>query len=202
MSDRALQVHGKAQDASDKFDYFTCGVAGALFAYIGQHFKPQELPPVAVWLEVFAMGFLTVAFIQGLRRLIHSTDIQSTEARKLDAIHNIERLMDIEGQTKNPTLGTEARYRFDGEDLTGEQVKAKLLEVRAEFTKLKAKVDAGPVKAERTFISGNVCLIFGFVALLAAVIWQTFWPKSPVVPPAPPAITAGTTSNTVLRVTP
>jgi hypothetical protein len=36
-------LFSKSHDSNEKFDYFMCSVAGALFAYLGQTFTPEKL---------------------------------------------------------------------------------------------------------------------------------------------------------------
>ncbi len=43
MDERSIEVYGHYREAEQKLDYFVCGISGALFAYLGQHYIPHKL---------------------------------------------------------------------------------------------------------------------------------------------------------------
>ena len=68
MSD-SIEVYRRSHEAAEKLDYFICGVAGALFAYIGQNYIPRKLEFGISLLEPLALIFLAGAFFAGLKRI-------------------------------------------------------------------------------------------------------------------------------------
>jgi hypothetical protein len=56
------------RESSEKFDYFVCGVSGALFAYLGQKFDGTT-PILAFSFELAALGALATSFYYGLKRI-------------------------------------------------------------------------------------------------------------------------------------
>ncbi|MGO8931925.1 MAG: hypothetical protein ACLQU3_34145 [Limisphaerales bacterium] len=69
MSTRSIEIYGKAQESQEKLDYFICGVAGALFAYVGQSYVPRKLQFGASVLEPLALLFFVTSFLLGVKRL-------------------------------------------------------------------------------------------------------------------------------------
>jgi|SRR5665213_146389 len=66
---QANQLYNKGKDAADKFDYFVCTVAGAIFAYIAQHYTPKILAIDAASLEPVSLLLLAGSFFCGLKRI-------------------------------------------------------------------------------------------------------------------------------------
>ncbi len=85
MSARSIEVFGISQEAQGKLDYFLCGVTGALFAYLGEHYIPRRLEPDATCLEPLALLFLMCAFFAGIKRLEHSGLAKQFNYEMLDA---------------------------------------------------------------------------------------------------------------------
>jgi hypothetical protein len=82
---RSLIAHGQYQAAQDKFEYFLCGVAGALFAYIGQHYAPHKLGLNAPTVELLSLGLLGASFVAGVLRIERIVLTQRINHVMLDA---------------------------------------------------------------------------------------------------------------------
>ncbi|MEO7522339.1 MAG: hypothetical protein ABIW79_11035 [Gemmatimonas sp.] len=67
--DRAKMLYQAWQQASEKFDYFVVGAAGALVACVGQHIRPTRLALNAGSLELVALATLVAAVVIGLKRI-------------------------------------------------------------------------------------------------------------------------------------
>lgn len=65
MSDKSFDLFSKEHAASEKFDYFICSVAGALFAYIAQNYQPHKLDSWYHCLMPAALLSLTLSFLFG-----------------------------------------------------------------------------------------------------------------------------------------
>jgi len=63
------ELYSKGKDAADKFDYFVCTVAGAIFAYIVQHYTPKVLAWDAATLEPVSLVLLAFSFYFGIKRI-------------------------------------------------------------------------------------------------------------------------------------
>ena len=69
MSERSIEVYFKADESSEKFDYFVCSVAGALFAYIGRDYVPRKLGLGIPLIEPLSLVFLVASFYCGIKRI-------------------------------------------------------------------------------------------------------------------------------------
>jgi hypothetical protein len=65
MNETSFDLFSKEHAASERFDYFVCGIAGALFAYIGQAYTPHTFGSRYYYLMPAAL-LLTVSFLFGL----------------------------------------------------------------------------------------------------------------------------------------
>jgi hypothetical protein len=66
---RSIELFGITQKSSERFDYFVCGVAGALFAYIGEHYEPHKLEFGFSLLEPISLVMLACSFFVGLKQI-------------------------------------------------------------------------------------------------------------------------------------
>jgi len=64
-----LELFRKGHEAADKFDYFVCTVAGAIFAYDAEHYVPRRLDFSFHSLESVSLLLLALAFYCGLKRI-------------------------------------------------------------------------------------------------------------------------------------
>jgi hypothetical protein len=66
MNEKSFELFQKEHAATEKFDYFMTTVAGALFAYIGQHYQPQKFDSPFSFILPAALICLTLSFVCGL----------------------------------------------------------------------------------------------------------------------------------------
>jgi hypothetical protein len=84
MENPADFLYKAHRESSEKFDYFVCGVSGALFAYLGQKFDGTT-PVLAFILEVAALGALATSFYYGLKRVEISVTCPRGNYRQAEA---------------------------------------------------------------------------------------------------------------------
>lgn len=68
-SQTVLEIYKKGHEAADKFDYFVCTVAGAIFAYDAEHYTPKHFGFDFYLLEPISLLLLAMAFVFGLKRI-------------------------------------------------------------------------------------------------------------------------------------
>ena len=99
---KTVELFARAQESQEKFDYFVCGISGALFAYLGPLYTPRKLAFDASLFEPLALSCFIVSFYMGLKRIEHTTEAKrlnfhhfqacdrasqaSTQAEQLDAV--------------------------------------------------------------------------------------------------------------------
>jgi hypothetical protein len=66
MNEKSFELFSKEHAATEKFDYFMCSIAGALFAYIGQTYTPHVFCSWYFFLMPAALISLTISFLFGL----------------------------------------------------------------------------------------------------------------------------------------
>ena len=76
-------MFGKAMESDEKFDYFVCGVASALFAYLGQHYAPRRLEFGIASLEPLSLFALMLSFFAGTLKIYSSTLFKKANANYL-----------------------------------------------------------------------------------------------------------------------
>lgn len=89
-TDTKLAIFSAYQEAEEKFDYFVCSVAGALFAYAGQNYVPVKLAWSPVLFEPLALLFLIGSFFAGARRIELRTRVKMANYAALDAEEKAE----------------------------------------------------------------------------------------------------------------
>jgi hypothetical protein len=65
----AMELHKKGQDAADKFDYYMCGIASALFAYTAEHYVPRRFGCDFYLLDPVSIVLLLATFCFGIHRI-------------------------------------------------------------------------------------------------------------------------------------
>jgi hypothetical protein len=68
-TERSDKLNEAARDGQQKFDYFILGVIGAVCAFIGQSFRPQQLGINPSSLELIAVLTLFGAGVAGFKRI-------------------------------------------------------------------------------------------------------------------------------------
>jgi hypothetical protein len=114
MSDQ-IELYRRGQEAAEKLDYFICGVAGALFAYIGQTYQPHKIEFGITLIEPFSLLCLAAAFLAGLRRIEASNAEVNIEhdQLKLDAqIEGLAKLMEKDRALFEPQWAAAASRRL------------------------------------------------------------------------------------------
>jgi hypothetical protein len=66
----SLTVFEHEHKAREKYIYFICGVAGALVAYIGKDYKPNNPWTIYDTLTMWTLACLTLSFVLGLGRIL------------------------------------------------------------------------------------------------------------------------------------
>src|ERR1035437_1606045 len=69
MNEISKAIYEREHTSVEKFDYFVCSVAGALFAYIGQTYTPHKLDSLHSVLMPLALLYLTLCFGFGFKRI-------------------------------------------------------------------------------------------------------------------------------------
>ena len=168
MSEKSFDVFAKEQSSTEKFDYFICTAAGALFAYIGQTYTPHKLDcwfyfitPIALLLltACFGCGFTVITLINSVTR-INRGYLQAHESTV-----NITSLLSQNQKTYTDTLG-EPQSREYLEDLKRSK--------KSEMEEMIRLADSKMTKVRFLCSTRNILLALGFLLILASRILQPY----------------------------
>jgi len=171
----SLTLHEKSLASVEKFDYFLCGFAGALFAYIGQNYTPHKLDSWFYCLIPAALACLTVSLAFGLRRLqisIAVTELNKKIVGVFEQCESINAELARHAESKEPVLSANI--------LTGEKLDWQgLVDLQKKLRgQAKEDTDIAKLKFKRADLYGscqNIFLIAGFLLILASKILQPYF---------------------------
>jgi hypothetical protein len=174
MEKTSLILWSKEHESFQKLDYFLCGVAGALFAYIGQTYTPHKLDFWYFWLMPLALLCLTICFMCGLRRLQLACKVTESNRKSHFAAEQSSYYYDILVEhAKDPQRRTFNRHT------NKEQTVAELEQLLKKFQMEKAEFETKWQNEESwADFFGNVrtlFLIFGFILILASKVLQPYF---------------------------
>ncbi|HZF02011.1 MAG TPA: hypothetical protein VE344_08965 [Methylomirabilota bacterium] len=168
-SKASLTLHEKSLASVEKFDYFLCGFAGALFAYIGQNYTPHKFDNWFYYLIPLALVCLTVSLAFGLRRLqlsIAITELNKKIVSIFEECESINNELAKHAESKEPSSSVNllTGEKLDWQGLVDLQKKQR---EKAKQDKLKAEI-----KIKRAEVYGscqNIFLIVGFLLILERI---------------------------------
>lgn len=108
QNERSFAVVGMHQKSAEAFNYFVCGVAGAIFAYIVKDYSPQKLAPDVSLLTPIALLLLAFSFFAGLLCIESTNQCTKLDALKIASAENAEhltKLLDTPGTPFNSQTG-------------------------------------------------------------------------------------------------
>jgi hypothetical protein len=165
MAERSMEMFGKAHEAESKFDYFVCGVAGAIFAYIVKDFVPRKFVWGIPTLEPASLCLLAFAFYFGLKRIEASKILNHFNHEALDASERAGEMTAALG--KAGTLFNRESGEFYSQQEIARKRQSYLLDAQAIQEILPAKHKL----CVRYYKLRNFCLVWGFFAILAAKLF-------------------------------
>ncbi len=158
----------KEHSSKEKYEYFICTVAGALFAYIAQTYTPHILNSWFYFLMPLALLFLTFSFTSGLIRIFISNDIVKINK---DIMHQFEDCVRISDQL--------AQNFMTYSDHCGKQYTRKDLEDKRVVKNELIKLDEGRIQPRMKWarflaVVRDISLALAFLLILASKIYQPY----------------------------
>lgn len=153
-----MELYKRGQEAVEKFDYFVCGVTGAVFSYEIHNYSPEKLRFDFSLFEPLSLLLLAVAFIFGLKRL-------STASLAANLNH---RLIDVQDKAEQCARILEHPER--GRDLAGNPIDVPAMKklhqgFLDEWQKLNEPLSLADKKAKMYYKCRDRFLIAGFAAI-------------------------------------
>lgn len=164
----SLSLFEKEHAAREKYVYFVCGLAGALFAYIGKDYYPEHPIKIIAVLTISALISLTLCVAFGMARIQVYTHGLSINR---DVLVAEEKLENIRG-CKVKQMAKESNYAMDYK--TGKEYTS-IEELDKDINILQETRDKDFIRMEKWF-KGATCLLFicniflalGFILLICA----------------------------------
>jgi|GEM_PF-1034553 len=162
-------------DSVEKFDYFVCSVAGALFAYVGQNYTPHKFDSTYSTLMPLALVYLILSFVFVCRR-IYLANIGKKLNKEFvkeheDCKHLTETTIDAYNASATPVA---PRDKISGKVVTIEflaERRDKKLAFKSELER-KSRLKFKWANYHEHF--RDVSLILGFILILAAKVFQPY----------------------------
>jgi hypothetical protein len=169
MSERkSLPLYQSYQESGEKFDYFVCGVAAALFAYIGQNYSPKPLGFDLNLLEPLSLLLLASSFFVGLKHLETCVHLRKYNFLNIDAgerAGNLTEALAKPGLQFNPSTG---------EMWTIEKIMARREDAIIKSQVIEQKMDKEVRKANRLNKVRDWILMLGFLVVLLSKITEPY----------------------------
>lgn len=95
-----MELFKKGYEATDKFDYFICSIAGAIFAYDAEHYIPHRLHFDVHLFDPVSLLLLAISFCFGLMRIDASRMVTKYNHNSVDfwdkALHLAKKIQNPE----------------------------------------------------------------------------------------------------------
>ena len=95
MNDKSFELYSKERASGEKFDYYICSAAGALFAYIGQTYSPHTFDSWFYCLTPTALLALTVCFGVGLWSINISKNVTTLNKEVILLIEESTQILEL-----------------------------------------------------------------------------------------------------------
>ncbi len=161
-------------DSVEKFDYFIVSVAGALFAYVGQGYVPHKFDSVFSALMPLALVFLILAFVFGCRRIYLANigkKLNKEFVKEHEDCRNLTETIDKYHSSQTLVAPFD---KITGKTVTIEYLterRDKKIAYKKELER-KARLKIKWANSHEKF--RDICLVLGFVLILAAKIFQPY----------------------------
>ena len=171
MTDESKLLFERGHQSIEKFNYFLCTVAGALFAYIAQTYTPQKLDNFFSVLQTISLLLLAVSFCCGIIRIqtanmITRLDYEYLEACKI--IANLdENLKSGLAHFKNNTTG---------ETVTRESLQSRRDSLVKEMLEKNGHIPNKKSLARHLGTAQLYLLLAGFLIIFVAKVFQPYQP--------------------------
>ena len=148
LSEAATEAADRYLKAAEKFDYFMAGAAGALCAYVAQHYEPTRLGINPSTLELVSLLILVASAVAAFKRLEEHTVVADTAAQ----------------------LAMYANVAVSGDDQKISRAEA-IIGTASAGTKQRRAAR----RAELAYAWRNRLMLAGFLTLLAARVWGPYY---------------------------
>ena len=169
MSTRSTELFYRLHESAEKFDYFVCGVSGALFAYIGQNYHPQKLEIGISLYEPISLLFLAGAFFVGL---MHVERVVLNRYINFQMLHAGEAAGNIMTALKSGQMSYD--NKDSGETLDRQQAEQLRLKYLEDKNRLELDLTAKGKIEDRLYRVRNLLLLLGFATVFLSKLLEPY----------------------------
>jgi hypothetical protein len=165
-TERSDKLYEAARDAQQKFDYFMLGVIGAVCAFIGQSFRPQQLGLNPSSLELLAVLTLFGAGVAGFKRIEATNRVVKMNSGYL-------RFQELRGAIVSsqgaPFINTATGRVYSHQDAASE-----VAALDSVIPKAKADLDKAGDDSLSAYKWRNRLLVAGFILFIGSRVWSGY----------------------------
>src|ERR1043165_5147916 len=189
MSDKKQSddLYKLIQDSSEKFEYFVPTVAGALFAFVGQHYEPRKFAFDASLFEPATLLLLGLSFYFGLSRFENVLLVKKINYKILTLTEDLRVYVQALIAMRE---GKESCDMITGEIATREAMEKKHAGKTAAIEKYEADGEKLQKKGVTLYKWRNRFLLLGMLSLFASKIIPPYFPTKQSATQTPATLTA------------
>jgi hypothetical protein len=169
MNEKSFDLHSKEHASGEKFDYYICSAAGALFAYIGQTYTPHTFDSWYYFLTPVALSALTVCFGIGLWAISISKTVIMFNKEVLLLLEESIQILELLGNGDGEVFDSPKQKRT-----TRAELAAKVETNRVSANLMREDAVKEIKKADMFNSIRNLSLGVGFLLILASKVLQPY----------------------------
>lgn len=165
-----IEFYKQGRVAGEKFDYFICGVLGALFAYEAQHYAPHKLAIDCSLVELASIILLALAFFCGLKRIAtsgHAARLNHTLVDAKDKAKQISMLLENPDQARHAS----------GNPITPDELKEERKKYLDQIPNIEVRFKEIAKQSGRYYRWRDRFLLAAFITIIASKILQPYYPR-------------------------
>ncbi len=162
MSDRSIVAYEGFREGASNFDYFMCGLIGAVFAYLAESYEPARFSFSTSALESVSVVLLGASLFCGIKRLERVNQVMLLNHKLLDAAESREKYTTALNDGEFPLRRSGSNEPLSREDCHSHVERLRQAEISGRENIAKHKRAAGRYYAGRQY-----CFFIGLGALVA-----------------------------------
>ena len=170
MNEKSFDLYSKERTSGEKFDYYICSAAGALFAYIGQTYAPHIFDSWYFFLTPIALLALTICFGIGLWTISISKLVTTLNKEVVLLLEESTQILQLLGNSDGEFFDSPKQKRATRAELV-----AKVETNRVSMNKMREDAMKEIEKADMLNFIRNLSLGLGFLLILASKVLQPYF---------------------------
>ena len=170
MNEKSFELFSKERASGEKFDYYVCSAAGALFAYIGQTYAPHIFDSWYFFLTPTALLALTICFGIGLWTISISKDVTTLNKDLVLLLEESTQILELLRTSKGEHFDSPKQKRA-----TRAELDVKVETNRSSIEEIRTDAMRKITRANRLNLVRNFSLTGGFLLILASKILQPYF---------------------------